>query len=214
MSAPIGVGDDVVVVDARQFGAPPLLLRLYAGPWTVVEICGVAAFVAPYPRALNSYPTPLSNLLRFGGRPLPAPLLPLAAAVYCGDGHAWYPARPGFAGPIEAGDVMWFPVPEIPAGCRFRWATLAEAGVEDGLDLADAATVAHLLYASALDPAGRPVSVEQLQAAVLAQTELNRCDLGAPMERIAQDASDHPHDCLDRMTWSMWMAERLIGAGT
>lgn len=132
--------------------------------------------------------------------------LPHVAALYCGDGHAWYPARPAIPTKPDESDVLWFAEPVIPAGCPMRWADDHEV-LTPHLVL-DRTTIAELLYASALDPVW-PISDAQLAAIVLYEVERCHCDLTAAVARLAQDAGDHPEACADRMTACLALAARL-----
>lgn len=137
--------------------------------------------------------------------------LPLAAAVYSGDGHTWYPARPAGRAPASPGDVMWFPVPEIPDGVPFCWATLAEADVH-GLDLGDTSTLTVLLCLSTLDPSWElPITPEMLRVAVLAQADRFGCRLDAALAQIA-DASCPSgwQACAERTAWCAKLARTMV----
>jgi hypothetical protein len=107
--------------------------------------------------------------------------------------------RPTIPTHPDTSDVLWLPDPEIPAGCAFRWAGADEIDSQ-GLDLSDPTVLTELLYSSALDPA-LPVTAEGLREAVLKAAEACGCDLSGPVGRIAQDASDHPQACVERVRW-------------
>src|SRR4051812_12269923 len=110
--------------------------------------------------------------------------LPRCAALYLGDGHAWYPARPTAVPNPDESDVLWLPTAVLPNPNAFRWAEPTE--VKAPSVTLDLTAVAELIYGSNLDRGFDFADDKLFGDFVLAELDHWHCRLDGLIGRIAQ----------------------------
>lgn len=116
--------------------------------------------------------------------------------------------RPFFAvRSLVDGGTSWWHRPALPDR---TWTWADDSDVRADHITLDTATLAELLFCTALQPADQPTP-RDIRSAVTIQLGRCHCDVSTCVAALAQEAGDHPDAYVARIAWCRALAEQLLG---